>query len=1071
MKEAALDSPSFRATTLHFADQVDLIETWLEAYTKSASKLSHEVSAFESLLTSFLGHATLPITISEGSVDHDYSLLALRRYGEASKDFWASSLITLKKLHSQVVDPIKSFINIDVRAFKDVRRALDTNQKQYDYLLSKYASQAKTKEPSSLREDAFQLHEARRAYLKSSMDFCTLAPQLRASLDKLLIRVFFDQWREMRIARDDTVATFSRVTQDMERVKGWTREMEDSEKAFKRELHAARKQLEDTAEAAARPSRELDDYSSSTVPFLGTPNLNSSSLHVGKPEQSEKQGWVNLRTYTGKPTRTVWVRRWAFVKNGIFGWLIQGVRSGGVEESERIGVLLCNVRPAFQEERRFCFEIKTKNNAMMLQAETQADLTAWIAVFETAKKKALDDPAATNALTPRRSNRQEPAFAISAPPIPEFAASFVDSLSPGGPEDASVERSSTLPVPGVNDNQRDGVEAPSRRSTALERDEGSTRDRIIQKLDLHRKSAANSQLSGTPSSPNTGGGIASLIAASHGSMPVGPGFQVRGQEHESGQSKSNFVLALRDMPSSTLAPATLVNPPVTTTLSKTAVVVSGDHSSIVGGSGDSASIPTGMMANLWGSTDWGYINRLEPGEIKAPPEARSSGSPSPKTRPSDLPPKLNLPTQLQQSPPESLSTADLPSQNANPQLLSGSPLQHRSTISLDSNAATLQRATISSVQEYPNYYPLQLRTQDAQFRLLFPTVRRGEKLVMVFRATWNPNNQQEFPGRVYVTMSGIYFYSNYLGLIMTNFLSLSNVAEVTAAPGRDCDFLFLHLKESRDDGSPTRITVKTFLEPLKLLQKRFNFLISNCEAEEPLALEGLIKNLIKMEQEVPDQSPSLESWEDVSLNIPFDEGGSSARIQPAKKSTDLKAPVRVDRTLDVYHAKDGIPKQITKFKLPSQPVEYVPAGRLHLAVEKFFNVSPKALFHVLFGDRSAVWQLLQHERRAQNIKQGPWLNLERGGHLRRDFEFGIESTTWMGGLRRTQVHDYQIVDALNDHLCYVVTDKRAAWHLPYRRNFRLMSKIVITHVAKSKSKLAIFTKVEWLRQITVLRSK
>ena len=71
------------------------------------------------------------------------------------------------------------------------------------------------------------------------------------------------------------------------------------------------------------------------------------------PPRAEKQGWLNQRTLTGKPTRTTWVRRWYYVKNGIFGWLVQGARSGGVEESERIGVLLCSVRPEPQEERRF----------------------------------------------------------------------------------------------------------------------------------------------------------------------------------------------------------------------------------------------------------------------------------------------------------------------------------------------------------------------------------------------------------------------------------------------------------------------------------------------------------------------------------------------------------------------------------------------------------------------------------------------------------------------------------------------------------------------------------------------
>lgn len=77
---------------------------------------------------------------------------------------------------------------------------------------------------------------------------------------------------------------------------------------------------------------------------------------------------------------------------------------------------------------------------------------------------------------------------------------------------------------------------------------------------------------------------------------------------------------------------------------------------------------------------------------------------------------------------------------------------------------------------------------------------------------------------------------------------------------------------------------------------------------------------------------------------------------------------------------------------------------------------------------------------------------------------------YLGRSNRTSVSDYQIIDVLNDHLCYVVTDKRTPWHLPFRRNFRLVSKVVITYVSKSKSKLAIYTKVEWLWSPYVLKS-
>lgn len=51
---------------------------------------------------------------------------------------------------------------------------------------------------------------------------------------------------------------------------------------------------------------------------------------------------------------------------------------------------------------------------------------------------------------------------------------------------------------------------------------------------------------------------------------------------------------------------------------------------------------------------------------------------------------------------------------------------------------------------------------------------------------------------------------------------------------------------------------------------------------------------------------------------------------------------------------------------------------------------------------------------------------------------------------------------MNDHLCYVVVDKRTPWHLPFKNHFRLVGKIVITHISKSRCKLAIFTAIDWL---------
>jgi hypothetical protein len=86
--------------------------------------------------------------------------------------------------------------------------------------------------------------------------------------------------------------------------------------------------------------------------------------------------------------------------------------------------------------------------------------------------------------------------------------------------------------------------------------------------------------------------------------------------------------------------------------------------------------------------------------------------------------------------------------------------------------------------------------------------------------------------------------------------------------------------------------------------------------------------------------------------------------------------------------------------------------------------------------------------------------------MRRDFTFQIDYFNMFRRHRQANIIDYQVIDVFNDHVCYVITDHKTPWHLPHHQDFMLISKIVITHVAKSKCKLAIYTKVEWSKAPT-----
>lgn len=1007
LNEAALDSPTFRATAVHFSDQLDAIERWLESYVRSTSKLVHDVLALEDTIGTYLSKISPPAIASPVDshvLDADYTLPALRRAGDGARDWWGGILAVVRRLEPASVEPIRAYVQGELRAFRETRRVLEAAQKTFDATLARYVGQSKTKEPSSLREDAFAVFETRRAYLKASLDYCQMAPQVRAGLDKLLVRVCADVGREMRrTGQAGGVGGQNAWGPELERIRGWAREMEMTESVFKREAQIARRDIGESTLAVYKPSRELEDYSISTVPFLGS----KGPMSIQRKDQvaviSEKQGWLFLRVLSGKPVRTTWTRRWYYCRDGIFGWLVQGPQ--GVLQGDEIGVLLCSARPAVQEERRFCFEIKTKTQTIMLQAETQSQLIEWLEVFEVAKKKAIE--ASMGRDQSSLLGGTDPAFSITPPSIPEFSAKMLDNID----ESSVVERQATLPVPGQDGNMvRASFDAPPRRAitTHLGREDGeSGREhaaRIMQKLDLHRKSAFTGSMD--PSSTGTAG--ASMASSTATSPHIG---------HPPPLRVPNSLL---DQIPGSLAPITLARPPVATNLSKTAILASAN-------AGASRGLPSAVLANYWGSSPY-----------------TSMYCPTPSI-PNTPKPDMSDPF-VATAMPRTPTVEKLPAP-AN---------SHRKTVSVDATAADIRIREQTPSEKFPLNYPPELRAQYAQFRLFFPTALPDDKPVLVFNAAWSsasPDSKDAGMagnGRIFVTPDRMYFYGHQMGLVVAYAINLDSITELTAAPGRDCDFIFLHLNQDMPDITYSRITIKVFLEDFSLLQSRLNLLVDDLQAAEPMELSEIIATLSTLNKEQDHKrSPSVESWEEVSSNTPADNG------------TPFGRPV-LRRGQDSHgrHSSRGLRKSSHKLQLPTHPVTYEPQGMGKSVAERHFEISAKSCFHVLFGDKSFILPKLYFERGAKDITQGPW-ELKDHGLMRRQFRFKVDYVDMLGRKKPIDVTDSQTIDIFNDHITYVVTHIKTPWHLPHSHAFKLVTKVVITHLAKSKCKLAIYTKTDW----------
>ncbi|ERS99079.1 hypothetical protein HMPREF1624_04274 [Sporothrix schenckii ATCC 58251] len=1126
LHEAALDSPSFRASAVLFAEQVDGIERWLESYAKSTAKLVHDFAGLEDTIHAYLSKIVPPPGVADGVIDADHTLLALKRVSDGSRDWWAGVSAALRRFDTVNAEPIRMFLHNDIRVFKETRRILEHAQKTYDTALARYVAQSKAKEPSALREDAFAVYETRRAYLKASMDFCQMAPQLRSGLDKLLTRVSAEVWREMKRTREtsNALASATQWGAEMERIRGWAKDIELAEAPLKRELQLSRREIGETTLATIRPSRELDDYSASTVPFLGSrgPPSAVAPSSAGSPGAviSEKQGWLFLRTVTGKPARVNWLHRWFYCRDGIFGYLVQGPQ--GVLQGDDIGVLLCSAKPAVQEDRRFCFEVKTKSQNLMLQAETQGQLTEWLEVFEVAKRKAFEaSMARDNAATPLGG--VDPAFAITPPSVADFSARALDAIQLGTLDESGGDRdrgerggdrergdsgagltmshSGTLPVPGggpdaglVARNSFDVSAVPPRRSITmlgqeLRREEGeSGREhaaRIMQRLDMHRKATFGSGADKFGDSPGNSGssgglgtnggmsssnlsqqppGIASLISASHSMLPSFPVNVTLGQapaslpgpqqQQQQQRGPGGATLSPLETRRGLLAPITFAKPPLVTFLSKVAVNASSERvlcrPSHIGG------LPSGILANYWGSQPWGDSFVSKGNEYKNDAAAFENSD---------------------------LSVVNSPGTPTVGSPAVGTPVSaHRKTVSVDTAKLADARHGGSNdrgaPETFPPNYPTELRTQHAQFRLLFPSVPLSEKLVLVFNAAWSSaseagtaNQGLVGSGRIYVTSDNMYFYSTSMGLVVAYAVSLDLITEVTSAPGKDCDYTFLHLSQDvMNETGFTRITIKTFLEDMNVLQARLNLLIDNLQAAEPMGVSDILvalQSIVHDEDATGRKSPSVASWDQLSLASPVDEhgnilhlarhgghrtvsshshGGGGRRIT-STGSRGLATATHTGRTLG-------------KLQLPAHPVVFEPNDMQKKVAERHFEISAKACFHVLFGDKSFIFPKLYFDRQAREIEQGPWV-LSDHGLTTRQFLFRVEAVDMLGRKKDENVADQQTIDIFQDHVMYVVSHVKTAWHLPHSTAFKQVTKIVITHVAKSKCKLAVYVKVDW----------
>lgn len=69
-------------------------------------------------MNDFVLRSMPPPDLSEAVLDQDYTLLAMQRFSEGARWFWHQILSCIKKMEVTVLEPIRAFLQGELRNFK-----------------------------------------------------------------------------------------------------------------------------------------------------------------------------------------------------------------------------------------------------------------------------------------------------------------------------------------------------------------------------------------------------------------------------------------------------------------------------------------------------------------------------------------------------------------------------------------------------------------------------------------------------------------------------------------------------------------------------------------------------------------------------------------------------------------------------------------------------------------------------------------------------------------------------------------------------------------------------------------
>lgn len=364
--EAVNDTPAFRASAEHIDVQFRALDQWLvELAVKSRKVVSDLMTVKDSvndLIKLFMPGATHSSVLS-----HDYTTLLFGRYTELESTFWLDLVNTVSGNAIDTEKMVKAVREKSMFKYNKSRKDYILAVKDRDEAVSSLMRIPEGSEPAALRDVCFASHTAQVKYVKAatSLVVCITAVESEVTLSLLetLGHQYFDNGDGIQASspsRFGMASDFFRLRIFAENLRA---DLPHLKSKLKRMRHALLKKTRHP-----RPSASLKDYSETELPFIENPQRN-------------KCGWVNVEV---KPK--AWIMLWAYLSNGLFGFLGTSENRTAVIESARYPVSDLTFEIAHRDGKNSLFLVKFPNMQLVVQTQGKFELAEWEAAFKASQR-------------------------------------------------------------------------------------------------------------------------------------------------------------------------------------------------------------------------------------------------------------------------------------------------------------------------------------------------------------------------------------------------------------------------------------------------------------------------------------------------------------------------------------------------------------------------------------------------------------------------------------------------------------------------------------------------------------